>query len=127
MERVSGGERTGSPGPIRSSANGRYLVGRDGQPFFWLGDTAWLIAQKARREDVDLYTQTRASQGFTVIQATAVMGMEALGGVAGPNVYGAAPFLETDLTRPNVTPGGNPNHAEEYDYWDHLDYVIRSA
>jgi hypothetical protein len=74
-ESERGGERTASPGPIRVSANGRHFVGRDGHPFFWLGDTAWLIAQKTRREDVDFYLQTRASQGFTVIQAAAVMGL----------------------------------------------------
>ena len=28
-------------GPIGVSANGHYFVDRDGQPFFWLGDTAW--------------------------------------------------------------------------------------
>jgi len=42
-------ERAASPGPIRVSESGRHFVGRDGRPFFWLGDTAWLMPQKARR------------------------------------------------------------------------------
>lgn len=54
---------------LRVSENGRYLVQPDGRPFFWLGDTSWLLSQMTTREDVDLYLRTRALQGFTVIQA----------------------------------------------------------
>ncbi|MHB8898265.1 MAG: apiosidase-like domain-containing protein [Thermoguttaceae bacterium] len=56
------------------SQNGRHLVDAEGQPFFWLGDTAWLLFQMTTREDAELYLKTRASQGFTVIQAAIVMG-----------------------------------------------------
>jgi hypothetical protein len=55
---------------------GRYLLDPKGKPFFWLGDTAWLLCHRTRREDVELYLQTRAKQGFTVIQAAAVMAEE---------------------------------------------------
>ncbi|MCU0242282.1 MAG: DUF4038 domain-containing protein, partial [Vicinamibacteria bacterium] len=33
--------QTAFPGPVRVSANGRYFVDTRGQPWFWLGDTAW--------------------------------------------------------------------------------------
>jgi hypothetical protein len=32
-----------SPPALKVSDNGRYLVTVDGQPFFWLGDTAWTL------------------------------------------------------------------------------------
>src|SRR5687767_5607943 len=66
----------GPPSRLRVSENGRHLVEGDGQPFFWLGDTAWLLFQKTTREEADLYLATRARQGFTVVQAAIVMGEE---------------------------------------------------
>ena len=82
---------------LQVSQNGRHLVDREGRPFFWLGDTAWLLFQMTVREDADLYLKTRASQGFTVIQAAVVMGEERVGGTLRPNVYGDLAFV-----------GGNP-------------------
>jgi Protein of unknown function (DUF4038) len=35
--------------PVRVSANGRYFVDRQGQPFFWLGDTQWQLFRDYRR------------------------------------------------------------------------------
>ena len=29
-------------GKLQVSENGRYLIHEDGEPFFWLGETAWL-------------------------------------------------------------------------------------
>ncbi len=59
---------------LKVSQNGRYLVRSNGKPFFWLGDTAWLLFQMTTREDAELYLSTRARQGFSVIQAAIVMG-----------------------------------------------------
>ena len=42
-------------GPIRVHAGGQYLQQADGAPFFWLGDTAWLLPQKLNREEVKTY------------------------------------------------------------------------
>lgn len=53
------------------SKNGRYFE-RDGKPFFWLGDTAWLLFAKLTPEEKRVYLQNRAAKGFTVIQATLV-------------------------------------------------------
>jgi len=41
---------------------------RDGQPFFWLADTAWAAVCRATEADWGTYLQARAGQGFTVIQ-----------------------------------------------------------
>src|SRR5688572_7791602 len=59
--------------------SGRYLTER-GKPFLWLGDTVWLLAQMPSHEELELYLKTRAKQGFTVIQLTAVMGEERVWG-----------------------------------------------
>jgi hypothetical protein len=105
------------------SDSGRHLT-RDGQPFFWLGDTVWLLAQVPSREELELYLRTRAEQGFTVIQLTAVMGEERVWGTARATSRGDRPFLDNDVLRPAVTPGADPADQTEYDYWDHLDHVL---
>lgn len=50
----------------------RHYFLRDGEPFFWLGDTAWLLFQKLTEEEARVYLKNRAEKGFTVIQATLV-------------------------------------------------------
>jgi hypothetical protein len=65
---------TGLAAPLprpRVSDNHRFLVTQDGQPFFWLGDTAWELFHRLNREQAELYLDNRARKGFTVIQAVA--------------------------------------------------------
>lgn len=66
-------------GFLYPSRSDRYLTYADGKPFYWLGDTEWdaLIGQDHLNESNDPRFQsqfkgiidTRAAQGFTVIQA----------------------------------------------------------
>jgi hypothetical protein len=48
-------------------------------------------------------------------------------GIGDPNMYGDLPLIDKDPAKPAVTPGNNPDDAEEYDYWDHVDYIIGEA
>ena len=45
---------------------------KDGKPFFWLGDTAWLLFQKLDDRQIKTFLKNRVLKGFTVIQATLV-------------------------------------------------------
>lgn len=45
-----------------------HLVGTDGQPFFWLADTAWNIWCRGTPDEWDHYLSVRKRQGFNVIQ-----------------------------------------------------------
>jgi len=112
--------RGGVGSALRVSENGRYLIRPDGKPFFWLGDTAWLLFQMTTREDADLYLKTRARQGFTVIQAALVMGEERVGGTLRPNRYGDLAFEDGNSSRPALKPEGR-------DYWNHADYIVERA
>ena len=111
------------PGGYRVSDNGRYLLAGNGQPFFWLGDTAWTLCDVLNREDAAHYLDVRAKQGFTVIQLPAVMSRY----VGRPNAYGDKAFVDDNLARPAVTPGNSPDDPAQYDYWDHVEYVIDAA
>lgn len=114
------------PGQLRVSDNGRYLVKADGSPFFWLGDTGWALFQKLDREEVKLYLETRARQGFTVIHA-AIFNINPFVLPPLTNKYGDLPFIHNNPLEPAVTPGNDPRHPVQYDYWDHVEYVIDQA
>lgn len=102
---------------------GRHLLLNE-KPFFWLADTSWLLAQLPSRDQLELYLTTRKNQGFTVIQFTAVMSEERVWGTTRANTFGDKPFLDDNPGTPNVTPGKEASNPAQYDYWDHLDYVL---
>jgi len=41
-------------------------------PFFWLGDTAWLMLQKLDKDETRTYLRNRAEKGYNVIQTVLV-------------------------------------------------------
>lgn len=106
------------PQAIRVSENGHYLIGQDGKPFFYLGDTAWELFHRLTREEADEYLRARAAQGFTVIQAVA---LAEFGGLDVPNAYGFLPLVGKDPAHPAVKPGEND------DYWDNVDWIVSRA
>ena len=44
------------------SANNRYLQHADGKPFFWLGDTGWLLPHKLSRQEICQYLSKLESE-----------------------------------------------------------------
>ncbi len=111
-------------GQIKVSDNKRFLVKNDGQPFFWLGDTDWEIFHRLTREEAASFIDTRSAQGFNVLQAVA---LAEFNGIREPNRYGDYPLNNEDPTQLAITPGNNPDNAYEYDYWDHVDFIINKA
>ena len=58
-------------GLLTVSENKRYLVNGD-KPFFWVGDTAWLLFENMTLEESRVYLQNRRDKGFNLIQITLV-------------------------------------------------------
>lgn len=54
-------------GRVVTSPDGRYLMYENGQPFFWLADTAWLLTDRMNIDEAEEYLVKRAEQGYTVI------------------------------------------------------------
>ena len=106
------------PARICLSENRRFLVDEQGQPFFYLADTAWELFHTLNREAADHYLADRAEKGFTAIQAVAIAELD---GINTPNAYGHLPFIQEDPTRPDTKEG------PANDYWDHVDYIVRKA
>lgn len=108
-------------GPLKVSENGRFLVKENGDPFFWLGDTGWLLFGKLNREEADKYLEDRRARGFNVIQ---VMVLHSIGAA---NFYGDSALINQDLSKPLVSEGNSAFDSLQYDFWDHVDYVVDKA
>jgi hypothetical protein len=106
------------------SSKGHFLETKNGQPFFWYGDTAWELFHKSSREEIEQYLENRRQKGFNIIQAVAVSEFM---GLSDPFEYGDLPFIDTDVNRPAVTPGADPKVAAQYDYWDHVYWACELA
>lgn len=90
---------------------GRVLM-RDGAPFFYLADTAWEMLHRLDREETRLFLQTRAQQGFTVIQTVILAELD---GLRVPNRNGDLPFVDEDVSRPSEA------------YFAHVDFALEEA
>jgi hypothetical protein len=105
---------------LKISENGRFLSDENGQPFFWLGDTGWLLFSKLNREEAEKYLENRAEKGFNVIQVMVLHELKSA------NVYGDSALVNGDVSQPKVVKG-NSIEKGEYDFWDHVDYIIDIA
>lgn len=120
-------------GRLVASAGQHDIHFEDGDPFLWIGDTAWGMAQQLRRRDIDHYLDDRKRLGFTVIQIVAFWYPHGGGLSTGPhnaaNAYGFRPFSggqdAPDVTKPLIKPGGGPDTPN--DYWDNVDYIVTAA
>lgn len=93
-----------------------------GDPFFWLGDTGWLLFSKLSREEAEKYFTDRMEKGFNVIQVMVIHDV-----MKAVNFYGDSAISNNRIDLPLVTDGNSPENRQQYDYWDHVDYLVRLA
>ncbi len=103
---------------LKVSENHRFLVTDQGEPFFWLGDTAWELFHRLNREEAARYLENRARLGFNVVQSVAIAELD---GHSDPSAAGFLPLTDLDPARPAVVDG------PENDYWDHVDFIVEKA
>jgi hypothetical protein len=107
---------------IMVSENHRYLMTENGDPFFWLGDTGWLLFSKLNREEAERYFNDRKKKGFNVIQVMVLHDV-----MKAVNFYGDSAIINHRIDQPLVTDGNSPANQQQYDYWDHVDYLVKLA
>ena len=107
---------------LNVSENKRYIVDENGNPFFWLGDTGWLLFTKCNREDAAEYLENRKQKGFNVIQVMVIHDID-----HAVNVYGDSALINRNVSTPKTTEGNSFENETEYDFWDHVDYIIDLA
>jgi hypothetical protein len=89
-----------------------YIVTEDGEPFFWLGGTAWELIHRLDEKEIDKYLTDRKNKGFTIIQTVILAELD---GLNTPNAFGEKPLLNNDPTKLNER------------YFKHVDYVLEKA
>ena len=115
---------------LKVSENHRFLQYADGTPFFWLGDTGWLLPQRLDQYEAAGYLSRAAKAGYNVVQ------VQVLNGVPAMNAYGQysnnpqkpwdfSCFDKAKSSKQSATTMmNNPLTAN---YWDHMDNIIRMA
>ena len=69
-------------GKLVVSEEGRYLKHENGAPFFWLGETGWLLPERLNRDEAEYYLEQCKRRGYNVIQ------VQTLNNVPSMNIYG---------------------------------------
>src|SRR5438876_8712963 len=100
---------------LRISRNGRYFVDQNSKPFFYLGDTCWLLFQRPNRDEVDEYLKDRAAKGFTVIQAYVLRGLGKNHPDGNSSLLDTTPLIDRDPAQPNE------------EFFKNVDYVVNRA
>ena len=98
-------------GRLTVSDNQRFLQFENGEPFFWLGETAWLMPERLNRDEVQFYLQTCQEAGYNMVQVQVVNGVPAY------NIYG----------HKSLTVDKHGQWQMNEGYWEHMDYIIGEA
>lgn len=101
-------------GKLEVNKGNRYLQHENGTPFFWLGETGWYLPARLNRDEAEYYLEQCRQKGYNVVQVMVMNTMPAI------NAYGkwALPY---GFDFENIDKEG------EYGYWDHMDYIIKTA
>ena len=101
-------------GKLKVSDNGTYLQHANGRPFFWMGETGWLLPERLDRPEAAYYLNGCRLAGRNVVQVQTVNGVPAM------NFYG-------QYSHPDGWNFDNIDKKGVYGYWDHMDYIVRTA
>ena len=104
--------------PIKVSSNHHYFVDQKGHPFFWLGDTGWLLLSKLSGQEVDQYLDDRAAKGMNVIQVMVIHDL------AEKNVFGRTALVDKNLGQPDTATVAS---GDTLNYWQGLDSAVIKA
>ena len=98
-------EKPWANGKLQVSANQRFLQFENGQPFFMLGDTGWLLPERLDRAEAQYYLQKCRVAGFNTVL------IQVMDGTPSFNIYGQQSLpAGWDLSK--ADPAG------VYSYWD---------
>ena len=101
-------------GKLQVSEENRYLKHENGTPFFWLGETGWLLPERLNRDEAAYYLSHCRQAGYNVVQ------VQTMNSVPSMNCYGHSSL-------PDGFNFKEINKKGVYGYWDHMDYIIKTA
>ncbi|MEM9675565.1 MAG: DUF4038 domain-containing protein [Bacteroidota bacterium] len=106
---------------LKVAENQRLILWSDGAPFLFLSQTLWSMARRLTREEIINVLDICEAQGFTAIQFIAHAHY------MGANRYGDIPFEDENFACPRITLGNNPEDSVEYDWWDHVEFIVQES
>jgi len=117
-----------SPDQLRvSSVNAHLLETVKGVPVFLNNYTTWQLIKKGTRKDIAEFFAILKAQKFNMISAVLLNSVH--NDTLSHSMLAFA--LDSDGNpkplEPNITPGSDPLIPGQYDYWDHVNYVIDIA
>ncbi|MDX9881768.1 MAG: glycoside hydrolase family 140 protein [Prolixibacteraceae bacterium] len=124
------GKKVSSPERLVVSTENPHLMATSlGKPVFLNNYTVWQLLRNGSREDVKELISTLSERK---INTFSVMILDFEPKSPGRNFYGDFAFGLGKNGMPNplqpiTTTGNNPHSDDEYDFWDHLDYVVETA
>lgn len=101
-------------GNLKVSENNLFLQHENGDPFFWLGETAWLLPSRSNRDEVGFFMEETSKNGYNVVQISVLHSIPSM------NAYG-------HWALPKGFDFKNIDKPGEYNYWQHVDYIVESA
>jgi len=117
-----------SPSRLRVSLTNPHLLETiEGEPVFINNYTVWSLIQNGSREDILDFIPQCKNRGFNMI-STVILNDK----YNGSSIYKLPAFTNDssgnpDPSKPMTTEGINPEIKGEYDYWDHVEFVINQA
>lgn len=117
-----------------SETNPHLMETEPGKPIFVNNFTLWKLIEHGSREDIDEILTLCKEKGYNMVSSM-ILGIATWQGAdypAGTNVYGADAFVRDstgwpDPLSPVTTSGSDPGDPSQYDFWDHVEYVIDCA
>ncbi len=102
-------------GNLGIADNPRFFAHENGEPFFWLADTAWEIVWKSRLAEMKSYISDRKRKGFTALQIVCMSHQVFTRGVGVINRNNEPYFLDNNYLRLNPR------------YFQYLDTLVQMA
>jgi hypothetical protein len=114
-----------------SHINPHLLETVTGNTIFLNNYTLWFLLRNGKREDIPELFDFCKKNKYNMISIMILDFADRMDS-AGISVYGNFAFEHgtnglPDPLKPIVTPGNNPEVPGEYDFWDHLDYIVDLA
>lgn len=111
---AQGNKKPWDNGKLTVSQNQRFLQHENGVPFFWLGETGWLLPERTDRAEAAYYLEKVREAGYNVVQ------VQVIDGVPAYNHYG-------QMSNVDGWNFANIDKKGVYGYWDHMDYIVKKA
>lgn len=116
---------------VVSKTNPHLLETESGKPVFLNNFTAWKLIEHGTREDMREVVLDCKKNRYNMISSM-ILGIREWEGrtyETGVTPYGAQAFEKDpvrlhDPLKPITTPGNDPEVKGEYDFWDHVEYLV---